>query len=105
MEKRTYSDRAEYLKKAVTERRRTIKLKAIDLLGGKCQACGYKKTPWALQFHHKDPNGKDFGISQRGHSRAWEKVKLELEKCVLVCANCHHEIHAGILQPFWETKK
>ena len=46
----------------------------------------------------KHPNKKDFGIGQKGFTRSWEKVKEELDKCILVCANCHREIHAGIIQ-------
>jgi len=43
---------------------------------------------------HLDPNEKDFGISAKGYTRAWEKVKEELDKCIMVCANCHREIHS-----------
>lgn len=105
LEKRKYSDRAEYLKKAVTLRRQKIKSMALEYMGSKCQNCGYKVCDRALEFHNKDPKTKDFGIAYRGYSRSWQKVKEELDKCVLVCSNCHHEIHAGLLQPFWETKK
>jgi len=80
------------------QRRRDIKLRAIEYKGGKCQVCGYDRYPGALQFHHLDPNEKDFHMSQRGHSRSWERVKTELDKCVMVCANCHAEIHAGLVQ-------
>ena len=60
--------------------------------------CGYNRCPGALEFHHMDPTKKDFSISVDGMTRAWSKVKDELEKCVLVCANCHREIHAGVTQ-------
>lgn len=93
---RTYADRSEYLKQAVSERRRKLKQMAIEYGGGQCQICGYKKCVRALSFHHKDPNEKDFGLSARGLTRSWEKTKVELDKCILVCANCHAEIHAGI---------
>ena len=94
MDKRTYEDRKEYLKIAVVKRRRAIRLKAIEHKGGKCQVCSYDKCLGALEFHHKDSNHKDFGISAKGYARSWEKVKSELDKCILVCANCHREIHA-----------
>ena len=82
---------------AVTERRRKLKRMALDYMGGCCQACGYKKSVSALQFHHLDPEEKDFGISGKGTTRSWEKIKVELDKCVLLCANCHAEVHEGLL--------
>lgn len=96
IDKRTYSDRREYIIKAVAKRRRLIKQKAIDYKGGQCQICGYDKYPGALELHHLDPSNKVFGIGEQGHSRSWERVKLELDKCILVCANCHREISAGL---------
>lgn len=83
---------------AVQKRRALIKEKAIQYKGGKCSICGYDKYIGALEFHHLNPNEKDFGIGQKGFTRSWEKVKEELDKCILVCANCHREIHAGIIQ-------
>lgn len=97
-DKRTYKDRAEYLIKAVAKRRKALKLQALDYKGGHCQVCDYYKCPAALEFHHLDPKQKDFGIGAKGHTRSWEKVKSELDKCILVCSNCHHEIHAGQVQ-------
>jgi predicted transcriptional regulator len=82
-----------------SQRRRDIKLRAIDYKGGECQVCGYDKYPGALQFHHLDPNEKDFNIAYRGHSRSWKSVKEELDKCIMVCANCHAEIHGEFIQP------
>jgi len=61
--------------------------------------CGYNRCKDALQFHHLNSEKKDFGVSQAGLTRSWERVKKEIEKCVLVCANCHREIHSGIAQP------
>ena len=89
---RTYSDRREYMKAAVIKRRRAIKQKAVEYMGGQCQICGYKRHQAALEFHHIDPKTKSFGIGGYGHSRSWERVKQELAKCLLVCANCHREI-------------
>jgi hypothetical protein len=79
---------------AVTRWRRNLKLKAIEYKGGKCNVCGYKKCPAALEFHHPEDD-KEFGLAQKGTCRAWEKVKKELDKCDLVCKNCHTEIHCG----------
>lgn len=81
---------------AVQKRREKLKAMAIAYKGGKCQICGYDKCVGALEFHHIDPTQKDFGISAKGYTRSWDKNRQELDKCVLVCANCHREIHAGI---------
>ncbi len=99
-EKRSYADRREELIKAVAKRRRKIKLLAIAYKGGKCQVCGYDTYPGALDLHHLNSSTKSFGIGDKGYTRSWEKIKQELDKCILVCANCHREIEAGITQPF-----
>lgn len=98
-DKRTYADRREYLILAVARRRKRLREKAILDRGGKCITCGYDRCQAALDFHHIDPTQKEFGISKDGITRSWEKIQKELDKCVLVCSNCHREIHAGILQP------
>ena len=97
-EKRTYADRAEYLKKAVSARRKKLREMALEYGGGKCILCGYKKCRRAMVFHHVDSSKKDFGLSVRGLTRSWEKMRVELDKCVLLCANCHAEVHDGITQ-------
>lgn len=81
---------------AVQRRRKKVKQLSIEYKGGCCEKCGYNKCSRALEFHHLDPNEKDFGISHKGHTRSWEKVKKELDKCIMVCANCHAEIHEEI---------
>lgn len=81
---------------AVTKRRFILKEKAVEYKGGCCEKCGYNKSKRALEFHHLDPNEKDFGIAYKGYTRSWEKVKTELDKCILVCSNCHAEIHDEI---------
>jgi hypothetical protein len=78
---------------AVIKRRLVLKEKSIKYKGGSCELCGYNKSYRALEFHHLDSNEKDFGISEKGYTRSWEKVKIELDKCILVCSNCHAEIH------------
>lgn len=102
---RKYADRAEYLKEAVKRRRKNLRLKAVQLKGGKCYICGYNRCDKALEFHHLDEEVKSFGISAKGITRSWEKTKIELEKCILLCSNCHRELHAGILQPPVEIQK
>jgi hypothetical protein len=93
-DKRRYEDRKEYLLKKVTERRKRLKQMAVAHKGGRCEVCGYNRCISALEFHHPDPAQKDFGMSSGGWTRAWSKIKEEIDKCMLVCANCHREIHA-----------
>jgi len=78
------------------ERHVALKKAAVRHLGGECVLCGYSKCIGALEFHHKDPNEKDFTISKI-RSRTLDRVKEELSKCALVCANCHREVHAGLV--------
>jgi predicted SprT family Zn-dependent metalloprotease len=77
----------------VQKRRTNLKKQAVEYKGGKCERCGYNKVITALEFHHLDPTKKDFGIAASGHTRSWEKTKEELDKCIMVCSNCHKEIH------------
>jgi hypothetical protein len=69
------------------------KRKAIELLGGKCYNCGYNKNMGALSFHHRDPRTKEFNWDKI-RLQKWENVIKELEKCDLLCMNCHAEVHA-----------
>jgi hypothetical protein len=78
---------------AVAKRRKKIVEQAIKYKGGKCEKCGYNRCNSALEFHHINPNEKDFAIGEKGHSRSWERVQKEIDKCIMVCANCHREIH------------
>lgn len=73
-------------------RRFALKQKAVEYKGGKCQKCGYDRCLSALHFHHTDPTLKEFSIAG-SHCRKWELVKVELDKCELICANCHAEAH------------
>jgi len=64
----------------------------INLAGGKCSSCGYKKNLAALVFHHRE--GKVFSLDARNMSnRTLDAVKAEIAKCKLLCANCHAELH------------
>ena len=92
-EKRTYKDRREYLIKAVYARRKKVREMAVAYKGGKCENCGYDHCMDALEFHHLNPLQKDFNISSKGYTRSWDRVKAELDKCILLCANCHREVH------------
>lgn len=68
------------------------KKEAVKLMGGACSKCGYCRNYSALEFHHLDPNEKDFDFNV-GRRRSWEKMVEELKKCVLLCSNCHREEH------------
>lgn len=81
---------------AVSARRRRVKLALIAAAGGACRLCGYDRYAGALQFHHVDPREKAFAIADRGVARSLERALDEARKCVLLCANCHAEIEAGI---------
>ena len=75
---------------------KTNKFQAVIYLGGKCSCCGYDKYLCALDIHHIDPKDKDEKF--RRHSGwSWERLKQELDKCILLCANCHRAFHAGFI--------
>lgn len=94
MSKRILSPyRKKYVIFHAAEARRKTKIKCIEYKGGQCENCGYSKCPTALVFHHPDPTQKDFGISEKGFARSFTKCKPEIEKCILLCANCHAEVH------------
>ena len=66
----------------------------IKTAGGHCTICGYNKNLAALVFHHADASGKDFKLDMRSLSnRKIEPIIKEIDKCTLVCANCHAELH------------
>ena len=80
--------------KAATNRfRKNQKVKAVEYKGGKCAMCGYDKCIEALHFHHLDPTQKDFNLSRLKKNKFDDNIKDELDKCILVCSNCHREIH------------
>jgi DNA-binding CsgD family transcriptional regulator len=76
--------------------RKRLKERAVEYKGGMCECCGYDRAIEALEFHHRDPKEKDFSPS--GKSVSWERMRKEIDKCVLVCANCHREIHCGLIE-------
>ena len=80
-----------------TKRQRAVKQKAVNYLGGKCSICNYDKYTGALEFHHINPAEKDFNIAELKLS-SFERIKPELDKCLLVCSNCHREIHGKIIE-------
>lgn len=82
---------------AVKKWRRNSKQRIINAMGGVCQICHYNKCNEALDLHHIDPEGKDFSFGAiRASPVSWDRIVIELRKCILLCANCHREVHNGI---------
>ena len=98
IETRTYAERKakdpEWAKK-MSERTSATRRKNVAILkeeaGNCCSRCGYDKCLAALEFHHTDPTVKEGGII--GSTASLAKQRAEAEKCILVCANCHRELH------------
>jgi hypothetical protein len=72
-----------------------LKQEIVVFFGGRCARCGYNRYLGSLELHHTNPDVKEFDFA---HSRSttFEKIKPELEKCILLCANCHREEHARL---------
>lgn len=71
------------------------KLQLIEMFGGKCEKCGYDKNIAAFDFHHKDGFEKNFEIKiQLLNWKSDDDILEEALKCMLLCANCHRELHA-----------
>ena len=75
--------------------RKRLKQKAIDYKGGSCKICSYNRCNEALTFHHLNPSEKDFTIA---YMKSWgfDRIKSELDKCILLCTRCHTEVHQGV---------
>lgn len=87
---RNRADEIAYIRK----RRRTQRAQAIAAKGGKCERCGYSGP--ALTFHHRDPASKLMKLDVRAFTRSMKVLAPELEKCDLLCANCHIELHVRV---------
>jgi len=87
------------------ERQRQLKTQCVNYKGGKCVRCEYSKCQAALDFHHLDPKEKDFSISRLRGTKFTQKIKDELDKCILVCCRCHREIHDEIRSGFPYSKE
>ena len=79
---------------AVLRRRRLVRNMLLDERGAKCERCGYDRCRAALDWHHRDPSQKSFQIND-GQTRSLARMRAEVAKCDLLCANCHREEHAG----------
>lgn len=95
-ERQRYWEDPETAKARNRSRYRDAKVAAVQILGGKCQRCGFTH-PGALQFHHRDPSQKLFNISSKTLTSPkkypWDLVAAEIKKCDLLCANCHFIEH------------
>ena len=76
-----------------SDRRSEAKRKLVAMKGGKCERCGYDKHINALSFHHRDPSKKLHPVLG-SNNKSWAASVAEAEKCDLLCANCHIEVHA-----------
>lgn len=82
---------------AVKRWRHNCKNRIITAMGGKCCVCGYDKCFASLALHHLDPSQKDFSFGAiRANPKNWAALVVEIRKCVLICHNCHSEIHVGV---------
>ena len=70
-------------------------IRAIHPKPLRCERCGYDTCHNALEFHHVDPNDKERAISMMTNY-SYSKIKSEVDKCIILCANCHREVHAGV---------
>ena len=77
----------------ITKARQKRKQEIVDIMGNKCVLCGYHKNITALELHHIIKEEKEFSICSQGSFPKYDTLIPELKKCVLLCANCHREIH------------
>ncbi|RLI45303.1 hypothetical protein DRO61_10780 [Candidatus Bathyarchaeota archaeon] len=78
--------------------RRKTKQRIVDAFGGQCCICGYNKYNGSLSLHHIDPSTKDARVSKfMANPCSWERIVTEARKCILVCNNCHSELHGGVI--------
>ncbi len=91
--KRHYSECIKCFNVRSTTQQRKRKVQAVEYKGGRCKRCGYQGHVAAFDFHHLDRKKKSFEIGLF-KNRSFDRLKEELDKCILLCANCHREIEA-----------
>jgi len=100
-----FSKQYRYMKKIRLGR----KAKLVEEHGGGCKICKYNRCARSLDFHHVNENEKSFSLAGRNMAdRTWDKIKEEAKKCVLLCRNCHGEVHSGLhsdLENDWKKKR
>ncbi len=82
---------------AVTRRHQKVRRILVDEAGGSCRVCGYDRCAVNLHFHHVDPATKSFAVTSAS-GKSLDAYRAEATKCALVCANCHGEIEAGLIE-------
>jgi hypothetical protein len=81
-----------YKKAARAKRKKQL----VEMLGGRCLICGYDTCFQSMDFHHVDPDTKEFGVCSLLVQRSWEEILKETMKTILLCRNCHGEVEAGL---------
>ena len=76
-----------------TEWLKRRKQKFVQYKGGTCEKCGYDKHHAALEFHHIDPSTKVLEVAAMVRTYGLEKIQEEIDKCILICSNCHRILH------------
>lgn len=89
---------------SINARRKDVKKRMVEYKGGKCSACGYNKCFGALTFHHLDSSEKELRLGD-AHCRKWEVIVKELDKCILLCSNCHAELHYAEAEERHDARK
>ena len=92
IDRRYYEKNKEKVYQRKIDRRKRLKEEAIEIAGGKCKICGYNKCVSALEFHHNQENKED-NVSTLLKNESRQKLLKEAGKCILLCANCHRELH------------
>lgn len=82
--------------KDLLKHQHTTKERVVYVMGESCQLCGYNKCNKALELHHINPKEKESSISGNLLNNSWDKLCGELQKCILLCSNCHKEVHDNL---------
>lgn len=82
----------DYVRTKQRDNKRLRKIRAVEYLGGRCNKCGKDWHPAIYEFHHTDPATKDRDPSKM-LQLSWARLVTELDKCILLCANCHRLTH------------
>ncbi len=77
----------------VKDWRKRVKIAIVKGFGGSCCVCGYNRSINALEFHHLIPEEKEFSFGAIRASKGWDQLIIEIGKCVMLCSNCHKEVH------------